>query len=70
MHACMHEHACMHIHKIISSYPIGLIFCMWQYFVSSREVMAFSEAQRVCMHACMHMHADILKKSFLVVQFG
>ena len=47
------------IHKILSSGLIWLIFCMWQYFMSSRGVMAFSEVYRLCMHACMHMHAHM-----------
>ena len=58
MQFCMHIRCLLrNIHKIPSSGPIWLIFCMWQYFMSSRGVMAFSEVYRLCMHACMHMHA-------------
>ena len=60
MQFCMHIRCLLrNIHKIPSSGPIWLIFCMWQYFMSSRGVMAFSEVYRLCMHACMHMHAHM-----------
>ena len=45
------------IHKITPTCPIWLIFCMWQYLMSSLGVLMFLEAYTVCMHACMHVHA-------------